>query len=552
MIDRLAQLEHTRCSLADDLLSLSGESERPLRGIRSYGEMAKSVESTRARRLRRSHNVSSFLEESTEMPPKTTMNVVVDVHNGGESSARRQQRDDENDLAIEHNKETKRSSERSSQSSKASSRANEAALNRFSDRRSSSKDLPKQDDLIMESLDLIEEFEAPKRRNEEKPRRRKQWNTVANVTNETEVDPKRPPRKRWSKDAGVIRLPETSDDASPLIDDSHKTPVPAPRTSLRRSDAVLFDNPAFVSDNEDEVLRIETDHKRESTKIEMRRVSDRSYVEDEAGTTSGDSSRKHRREEAIMSKRLAVDSDDRSSKARSSESRKNSVREPDSSASLEKITNVRSSSITSEERVSSRRSQPETTRDQSSRRRERSLFRKKAPPSDDAFVSSSAKDAHSMAEAEDARVRRKRKKKRRQEKEMTKEKEKEELKFISVTIHRADVLEADYVSVRRPMVRVHIVEARTGSYLRNATVNGGAYLQPMITGKFDFKKNKSMIPVWEEELIFEHNFDAIMRREDGEQVVILFEVIELLSFADASLSYDKIGKFLLRSYKCSI
>lgn len=164
---------------------------------------------------------------------------------------------------------------------------------------------------------------------------------------------------------------------------------------------------------------------------------------------------------------------------------------------------------------------------------------------DDAFASSSAKDANSIAEAEDARVRKKRKKKRRQEKERTreKEKEKEEVKFISVTIHRADVLEADYVSVRRPMVRVHIVEARTGSYLKSTTENSGAYLQPMITGKFDFKKNRSMIPVWEEELIFEHNFDAIMRREDGE-VVILFEVIELLSFADASLGYDKIGKFL--------
>lgn len=344
--------------------------------------MAKSIESTRGRRLRRSRNVSSFLEESTEnaTPPKTTMNVVVDVHNGGESSGRRQQqRDDRNDLTIElsDDKETKRSSERSSQSSKASSRASEAPRNRPFDRRSSSKDLPKHDDLMVESLDLIEEFEAPKRRNEsleEKPRRRKQWNTLANVTNETEVDSRRPPRKRWSKDAGVIRLPETSDDTSPLIDDTRKTPVPipvpvpAPRTSLRRSDGLLFDNPAFESDNEDEVLRIETDHNRESTKIEMRRMSDRSNVEDvdEAGITSGGSSRRHRREQV-------VDSDDRSSKARSSESRRNSVGErDDSSASLERI--ARSSSIASKERISSsRRSQPKMTRDRSSRRRERSL-----------------------------------------------------------------------------------------------------------------------------------------------------------------------------------
>ncbi|XP_011861512.1 PREDICTED: jouberin-like, partial [Vollenhovia emeryi] len=514
--------------------------------------MAKSVELTKGRRLRRSRNVSSLLEESSTehaMPPKTTVNVVVDVHNGGESSGRRQQQhDDGNDLAIElsGNKEAKRSSERLSQSSKAFSRASEAPRSR----RSASKDPSKHDDLLVESLDLIEEFEAPRRRNEksaeEKPRRRKQWNTVASVTNETEVDPKKPPRKRWSKDTGVIRLPETSDDTSPLIDDSRKTPVPAPRTSLRRSDAVLFDNPAFVSDNEDEVLRIETDHNRESTKIEMRRVSDRSNVEDvdEGGTTSGDFSRRHRQEETMLSKRLAVDSDGPSLRARSwkapPESRRNSVKEHDSSPNPERITNVRSSSITSEERVSSsRRSQPETTRDQLSRRRERSLSRKKKPLGDNAFVRPSATDAISMVEADDTRVRRKRKKKRRQEKGTTKEKE--EVKFISVTIHQADVLEADYASVRRPMIRVHIMEASTGAYLKSTTEDGGAYLQPMITGKFDYKKNRSMIPVWEEELIFEHNFDAIMRREDDKQAVILFEVMELLSFADASLSYDKIG-----------
>ncbi|KYQ58173.1 Jouberin [Trachymyrmex zeteki] len=497
--------------------------------------MAKSAESTRGRKLRRSRNISSFVDESTEnaISPKTTMNVTVDVHHAGESSSQRQQQNNENDIAID--KETKRSSERSSQSSKVSSRASERSRNRSSDRRSSSKDLSKHDNLMMESLDLIEEFEAPRKRNEsleEKPRRRKQWNTVAN---ETEVDPKRPPRKRWSKDAGVIRLPETSDDASPLIEDSRKTPVPAPRNNLRRSDAILFDNPAFVSDNEDEVLRIETDHNRESTKIEMRRMSDRSNVEDvdDTGITSSGSSRRHR-QESVMSERLAVESDDRSSKARFSESRRNSVGELDSSTSLERITDVRSSSIASEERVSSsRRSKPETTRDQS-RRRERSLLKKKEPSGEDALVSSSARDANSMTET-DTRVRRKRRKKRKQE-----TKEKEEVKFISVTIHRADVLEADYVSVRRPMVRVHIVETRTGSYLKS-TESDGTYLQPMITGKFDFKKNKSMIPVWEEELIFEHNFDAIMKREDGEQVVILFEIIELLSFADASISYDKIG-----------
>lgn len=486
----------------------------------------------------RSHNVSSFLEESTESTtslPKATMNVIVDVHN--ENSLNRQQRDDENDLAIElSDKETKQSS----QSSKVSSRASKASRNRSSDRearrRRSSNDRSHRSHgevMTMVSLDLKEESGNRNDFHEQKPRRRKQWNAA---TNETEMMDswKKPPRKRWSKDTGIIRLPETSDDASPLIDDSRrKVPVPAPRTS---NATLVFDNPAFVS--EDEVLRIETDHNRESTRIEMGRIgSDRSNV-DEAVSTSGSSSTKQKQSK----QHISMNSDSRSSrKTRSLNSRKNSAGEPDSSTSLGRITDeVRSSSMVSEDRTSTgdngRLQSQATRRDRSSREGERSLFeKKKLPVSDEVISSSAAKDAV------DSTVKRKRRKKRK-EKEGTR-KDTSEKRHISVTIHRADVLEADYVNVKRPMVMVHIVEARTGSYLKK--VDGG-YLRPLITGKFDFRENRSMIPVWEEELVFEHDFDAIVKREDGDRTVILFEVIDLLSFAEASLGYDRIGKFLPR------
>ncbi|XP_072742892.1 uncharacterized protein [Anoplolepis gracilipes] len=479
--------------------------------------MAKSAESTRGRKLRRSRNVSSFLEESMEnatSPPKTTMSVIVDVHNEN------QQRDDENGLAIElSDKETKRSS----QSSKVSSRASEASGNSSADRgarrrKSSENDRSHRSHnevMTMVSLDLIEESGNKNDSRQEKPRRRKQWNPG---TNETEImDSKKPPRKRWSKDTGVIRLPETSDDASPLIDESQrKVPVPAPRTS---NATLVFDNPAFVS--EDEVLRIETDHNRESTRIEMGRiVSDRSNI-DEASSTSG-SSRKQRQNE----RHTAMNSDSRSSRTtRSLNGRKISTGELDSSTSLERVTDEIRSSSMSEDRTST----GGDGRFQSEATSRGSLFEKKKLPVGDEVISSSA--AKDMI---DSTVKKKKRKKRKQEKEETK---KDEKRYISVTIHRADVLEADYANVKRPMVMIHIVEARTGSYLKN----GDAYLRPLITGKFDFRENRSMIPVWEEELVFEYNFDALVKREDGDRVVILFEVIDLLSFAEASLGYDRIG-----------
>lgn len=526
--------------------------------------------------LKRSRHVSSFLEESTESatPSKTTVNVVVDVHNEGE----RTQRD--NDIVVpvaaesSDEKEAKHS-ERSDGSKGSWKRASEAprerrvvvTRTRLDDTR---------DRVTLESFDLIEEIGAPGRNSktpeeeivepfpEVRPRRRKQWSTV-NVASESEDNSRRQPRKRWSKDTSVIRLPETRD-ASPLIDaddEGSRKPVPAPRSSVRRN-AFFFDNPAFVSENE-EVLRIETDHRRESTKIEMRRMSDRSSnVEDveetrTSGTSSGSSKKKKKKKnvrEARSKHERLSDSDARPARtrSRSSGSRKNSSGELNSSSSLGRVTDIASSSITYEETSTGDKRDPEATQDRSLRKRERSLLRRKDVLSNDENekVSSSTKDARSTADTEaDTRARKKKRKKRKQGKE---EKDRDkgdklegtEIGYISVTIHRTDLLQADYANAKRPMVKVHIVDARTGNYLRCTAnrENASVSLQPMITGKFDFKENRTMIPVWEEELIFEHDFNAITRRDEDAQVVILFEVIDPLSFAEASFSYDRFGKFL--------
>lgn len=133
---------------------------------------------------------------------------------------------------------------------------------------------------------------------------------------------------------------------------------------------------------------------------------------------------------------------------------------------------------------------------------------------------------------------RKKKKKKKKKKD-----EQKEIKFISIIIHGTDVLEIDYIT-RHPMVKVHIVNANTGNYLKNIEnmeKNEKSYLQPVITGKFDIKEHRSIKPIWEEELIFEHDFDDILKTED-EQVLIFFEILDLLSFSEASLNYNQYGK----------
>lgn len=118
----------------------------------------------------------------------------------------------------------------------------------------------------------------------------------------------------------------------------------------------------------------------------------------------------------------------------------------------------------------------------------------------------------------------------------------EETKYISVKIHRSDMLEADYIT-RHPMVKVHIVNATTGEYLKTSNKESDV-LSPVVSGKFDFKEKKSMVPVWEEELIFEHDFKDMLLEGKG-AVVVLFEIVDLLTFTEASLCYDQFGKFHL-------
>ncbi|XP_044001616.1 jouberin-like [Aphidius gifuensis] len=114
-------------------------------------------------------------------------------------------------------------------------------------------------------------------------------------------------------------------------------------------------------------------------------------------------------------------------------------------------------------------------------------------------------------------------------------------KFISIIIHRADMIEVDYVT-RHPMVIVHIVDIKTGNYLKKNDDKNikEFYLQPLITAIFDFKENKTMVPHWNEELIFEHNFNDIMEPENN-QVIILFEIVDLLNSSEISQAHDQYG-----------
>ncbi|XP_046614461.1 jouberin-like isoform X1 [Neodiprion virginianus] len=409
-------------------------------------------------------------------------------------------------------------------------------------------------------------------------------------------------RKRWSKGEKNLHLTQelianssdtnrSVDTDSHLFTDSQLRPVPAPRKkkfskSLANESSLVFDNAAFRSDAE-EVLRIETEvyeppggsdnsqKYRQSTKIEMSSFYDSSksvrQMETNLIQSKDDFSQyTNRRDNNEVVKVFEVlDSGNSETEIHDAE------RDGDPGAQLTPIKsrqqlNSRTTFETSEFSKSNDQVLKSAVREKKIWNEESASKRRPFSEDDSANIDTSCSlmDITDLPRSRSAKKDGKKSKYSRREvdsakKCVLKSRSSSGLKntstqsskddsveynadksdrFISITIHKADVLETDFIT-RHPMVKVHIVDMKTGNYLKTAENDDHercGYLQPMITGKFDFKKNKSIVPNWEEELIFDYNFDDVIRMDD-KPTLILFEVLDLLNFAEARFNYNILG-----------
>lgn len=118
--------------------------------------------------------------------------------------------------------------------------------------------------------------------------------------------------------------------------------------------------------------------------------------------------------------------------------------------------------------------------------------------------------------------------------------------ILSVTVHRADQLKPD-LCISHPMVRVHVVDMDTGQYVKksdsarsvtsyyeNESEAPVSYIMPVMTQPYDFKKYKSLMPSWEEVLLFNEIFSYFLSREETDpKVIMFFEVVDFLSMTAA-------------------
>ncbi|XP_052025162.1 jouberin isoform X2 [Apodemus sylvaticus] len=110
---------------------------------------------------------------------------------------------------------------------------------------------------------------------------------------------------------------------------------------------------------------------------------------------------------------------------------------------------------------------------------------------------------------------------------------------MGVHIHRTDRLKADFM-ISHPMVKIHVVDEHTGQYVKKDDSERSVssyyekdnvdYILPIMTQPYDFKKLKSRLPEWEEQVIFNENFPYLLREFDEcPKVILFFEILDFLS-----------------------
>ncbi|NWW70902.1 AHI1 protein, partial [Climacteris rufus] len=118
---------------------------------------------------------------------------------------------------------------------------------------------------------------------------------------------------------------------------------------------------------------------------------------------------------------------------------------------------------------------------------------------------------------------------------------------LGVYIHRSDRLKIDHL-ISHPVVKIHVVDQRSGLYVKKdyskkevSSYEEGEieHILPIMTQPCDFRKSKSIIPEWEEQLIFNECFTYfIQNTEESPQVILFFEVLDSLTMNEGRAISD--------------
>uniref|UniRef100_A0A3Q0SS79 Abelson helper integration site 1 n=1 Tax=Amphilophus citrinellus TaxID=61819 RepID=A0A3Q0SS79_AMPCI len=118
---------------------------------------------------------------------------------------------------------------------------------------------------------------------------------------------------------------------------------------------------------------------------------------------------------------------------------------------------------------------------------------------------------------------------------------------LGVYIHRTDRLKTDLL-ISHPMVKIHVVDEITGQYVKKEDCHRPVssfyeqesvdHILPIMTQPYDFKKNKSVIPEWQEQIIFNERFGYFVQHDKGPRVILFFEILDFVTMEEARANID--------------
>ncbi|XP_017276957.1 jouberin isoform X2 [Kryptolebias marmoratus] len=119
---------------------------------------------------------------------------------------------------------------------------------------------------------------------------------------------------------------------------------------------------------------------------------------------------------------------------------------------------------------------------------------------------------------------------------------------LGLFVHRTDPLKTDLL-MSHPMVKIHVVDEVTGQYVKKEDSHRPVssyyerenvhYILPIMTQPFDFKKNKSIVPEWQEQIIFNERFGYFVEQNDANpRVVLFFEILDFMTMEEAKANTD--------------
>ncbi|KAM9341563.1 jouberin [Symphorus nematophorus] len=119
---------------------------------------------------------------------------------------------------------------------------------------------------------------------------------------------------------------------------------------------------------------------------------------------------------------------------------------------------------------------------------------------------------------------------------------------LGVYVHRTDRLK-NALLISHPMVKIHVVNENTGQYVKKEDCHRPVssfyehenvdHILPIMTQPFDFKKNKSVIPEWQEQIIFNERFGYFVQQNDeSPRVLLFFEILDFISMEEARTNVD--------------